>query len=80
GVMGYGIALMFFERFSEIYRLFSAGCKAGEVVTGKVHVTAVNELEGPRWLVNFPTKRHWRSPSQMAWIGEGLRVVRRCLI
>jgi len=80
GVMGKGIALMFKERFAENYRLYAAACKAGEVETGKVHVTAVNELDGPRWIVNFPTKRHWRSPSQMAWITEGLHDLRRFLI
>ena len=80
GVMGKGIALMFKERFAENYRLYSAACKAGEVETGKVHVTAVNELDGPRWIVNFPTKRHWRSPSQMAWVTEGLHDLRRFLI
>ncbi|MFK7669720.1 Appr-1-p processing protein [Pseudomonas lundensis] len=80
GVMGKGIALMFKERFAENYRLYSAACKAGEVETGKVHITAVNELEGPRWIVNFPTKRHWRSPSQMVWVTEGLHDLRRFLI
>ncbi|PYY87146.1 Appr-1-p processing protein [Pseudomonas sp. TKO26] len=80
GVMGKGIALMFKERFSENYRLYSAACKAGAVETGKMHVTAVNELDGPRWIVNFPTKRHWRSPSQMAWITEGLYDLRRFLL
>ncbi|AZF18117.1 MULTISPECIES: macro domain-containing protein [unclassified Pseudomonas] len=80
GVMGKGIALMFKERFAENYRLYAAACKAGEVKTGEVHVTAVNELDGPRWIVNFPTKRHWRSPSQMAWIIEGLHDLRRFLI
>ncbi len=80
GVMGKGIALMFKERFAENYRLYSAACRAGEVETGKVYVTAVNELEGPRWIVNFPTKRHWRSPSQMAWVKEGLQDLRRFLI
>jgi O-acetyl-ADP-ribose deacetylase (regulator of RNase III) len=80
GVMGKGIALMFKERFAQNYRLYVAACKAGEVVTGKVHVTAVNELDGPRWIVNFPTKRHWRSPSQMEWVTEGLHDLRRFLI
>lgn len=72
GVMGKGIALMFKERFAENYRLYGAACKAKEVVTGKMFVTEVRELDGPRWIVNFPTKRHWRSPSQLAWIIEGL--------
>lgn len=80
GVMGKGIALMFKERFAENYRLYSAACKAGEVETGKMYITAVNELDGPRWIVNFPTKRHWRSSSQMAWVTEGLHDLRRFLI
>ncbi|WPM27145.1 macro domain-containing protein [Pseudomonas sp. P1B16] len=80
GVMGKGIALMFKERFAENYRLYAAACKAGEVVTGKVHVTAVNELDGPRWIINFPTKRHWRSPSQMDWVTDGLHDLRHFLI
>lgn len=40
----------------------------------------LNELEGPRWIVNFPTKRPWRSPSQMTWITEGLHDLRLFLI
>ncbi|WPO99464.1 macro domain-containing protein [Pseudomonas sp. HR96] len=80
GVMGKGIALMFKERFADNYRLYSAARKAGEVMTGKMYVTAVNELDGPRWIVNFPTKRHWRSASEMAWITEGLHDLRRFLI
>lgn len=77
GVMGKGIALMFKERFAENYRLYAAACKAGEVVTGQMFVTELRELDGPRWVVNFPTKRHWRSPSQLAWITEGLHDLRR---
>lgn len=41
GMMGKGIALLFKERFVENYRLYSVACKAGEVETGRVHVTAV---------------------------------------
>lgn len=80
GVMGKGIALMFKERFSENYRLYKAACKAQEVVTGKMFVTEVRELGGPRWIVNFPTKRHWRSPSQLIWIVEGLHDLRDFII
>lgn len=80
GVMGKGIALMFKERFVENYRLYSAACKAEKVETGKMFITEVNELDGPRWIVNFPTKRHWRSPSKIAWITEGLIDLREFLI
>ncbi|WP_459207068.1 type II toxin-antitoxin system antitoxin DNA ADP-ribosyl glycohydrolase DarG [Pseudomonas sp. MLB6B] len=80
GVMGKGIALMFKERFAENYRLYRAACQAQEVVTGKMFVTPVNELGGPKWVVNFPTKRHWRSPSHIDWIIEGLRDLRTFII
>ncbi len=80
GVMGKGIALMFKERFAENYRAYAAACKAKQVHTGKMFVTEVNELDGPRWIVNFPTKQHWRAPSQMAWVTEGLQDLRRFLI
>ncbi|WP_127956667.1 macro domain-containing protein [Serratia microhaemolytica] len=80
GVMGKGIALMFKERFTENFRRYAAACKAKEVQTGKMFVTPVDELDGPRWIVNFPTKQHWRAPSQMEWIVEGLQDLRRFLI
>ena len=80
GVMGKGIALMFKERFPENFRLYSVACKAGKMQTGKMFVTEVNELDGPRWIVNFPTKQHWRASSQITWVIEGLQDLRRFLI
>ncbi len=80
GVMGKGIALMFKERFVENFRLYAAACKAKEVQTGKMFVTQVHEFDGPRWIINFPTKQHWRAPSRMEWIIEGLQDLRQFLI
>ena len=80
GVMGKGIALMFKERFNENFRRYAAACKAKEVQIGKMFVTPVYELDGPRWIVNFPTKQHWRAPSQMDWVVEGLQDLRRFLV
>lgn len=80
GVMGKGIALMFKERFEENYRLYAAACKAGEVKTGRMFVTEPAELDGPRWVVNFPTKQHWRSPSRMEWVTDGLQDLRHFLL
>ncbi|KER66366.1 Appr-1-p processing protein [Burkholderia cepacia] len=80
GVMGKGIALMFKERFDENFRRYAIACKAKEVQTGKMFVTPVHELDGPRWIVNFPTKQHWRAPSRMEWVVEGLQDLRRFLI
>lgn len=80
GVMGKGIALMFKERFAENFRRYAAACKAKEVRTGKMFVTEISELDGPRWIVNFPTKQHWRGDSKIEWITEGLQDLRRFLI
>lgn len=80
GVMGKGIALMFKERFAENFRLYVAACKLKEVEIGKIFVTEVGELDGPRWIINFPTKKHWRHPSQMEWITDGLHDLRNFLV
>ena len=80
GVMGKGIALMFKDRFTDNFQRYSTACKAKQVNTGKMFVTEVRELDGPRWIVNFPTKQHWRAPSQMTWVVEGLQDLRRFLI
>lgn len=77
GVMGKGIALMFKQRFADNYRRYVAACKAGEMSVGRMFVTEPMELEGPRWIVNFPTKQHWRDPSRMEWIVDGLQDLRR---
>lgn len=74
GVMGKGIALMFKEEFPENARLYEAACKAGEVQVGRMFVTRnPTELTGPRWIINFPTKKHWRHPSRLAWIRDGMK-------
>ena len=80
GVMGKGIALMFKERFQDNYKRYVEASKANKVRTGKMFVTEANEIDGPRWIVNFPTKRHWRPPSKMEWIEEGLKDLRLFLV
>lgn len=72
GVMGKGIALMFKERFPENFRAYAAACKQGEVQVGKMFTAAASELHGPRWIINFPTKKHWRGRTQLVWVEEGL--------
>jgi O-acetyl-ADP-ribose deacetylase (regulator of RNase III) len=80
GVMGKGIALMFKEKFPENYRLYEAACKAGEVKVGHVTATERSDMYGPKWIVNFPTKQHWRNPSKLEWIAAGLRDLRRFIL
>ena len=72
GVMGKGIALMFKERFPANFRAYAAACKQREVRLGEMFVTVNLELDGPRWIVNFPTKDHWRSPTRLEWIERGM--------
>jgi hypothetical protein len=72
GVMGKGIALVFREAYAESARTYEQACKRGEVRVGHVLVTRNEALFGPRWILHFPTKKHWRHPSRMEWIREGL--------
>ncbi len=76
GVMGKGIALMFKEKFPENFREYAAACTEGRVQTGKMFITERMSLIGPKWVVNFPTKQHWRSPSRLEWIVTGLAELR----
>jgi len=80
GVMGKGIALMFKEQFKANYNEYVIACKAKEVVTGKMFVTETNALMGAKWIVNFPTKQHWRSKSKLEWIVDGLQELRQFII
>lgn len=73
GVMGKGIALMFREAFPDNTRAYEDACKAGEVHVGRMLITENHVLIGPRWIINFPTKRHWRNPSKLEWVREGLQ-------
>jgi O-acetyl-ADP-ribose deacetylase (regulator of RNase III) len=73
GVMGKGIALMFRDAYPENNRLYEAACKSKEVKIGKMFVVKEADLFGERWIINFPTKKHWRHPSKLDWITEGLK-------
>lgn len=72
GVMGKGIALMFKERFPDNFKEYAAACKEGTVRVGEMFVTANTEFEGPRWIINFPTKEQWFRPTKLEWVQTGL--------
>jgi O-acetyl-ADP-ribose deacetylase (regulator of RNase III) len=76
GVMGKGIALMFKDAFPDNYSRYEAACKAGEVNVGHMFAVERNELFGPKWIINFPTKKHWRHPTKMEWVTDGLKELR----
>lgn len=77
GVMGKGIALMFKERFPENTKAYETACKAGNVRVGSMFVTPGVELDGPRWIINFPTKENWRNPTKLEWVESGLVALKR---
>ena len=79
GVMGKGIALLFKERFPKNYREYVAASKAGEIQIGRMFVSATDENSGPKWVINFPTKRHWRHPTKIEWVREGLVALNKVL-
>lgn len=72
GVMGKGIALQFKKAYPENYRAYRKACERGEVRPGRMFVFETGSLTGPRWIINFPTKRHWRAKTKIEDIDEGL--------
>lgn len=72
GVMGRGVALQFKNAHPANFRAYAAACKRGEVQPGRMFVFETGRLTSPRYIINFPTKRHWRGRSRMADIESGL--------
>ncbi len=74
GIMGKGIALQFKQAYPQMFRAYERDCKSGEVKLGKAQVFDLGGLVGgPRWIINFPTKGHWRVGSRMEDIESGLK-------
>ena len=69
GVMGKGIALEFKRRFPEMFADYRARCRQGELQLGRPCLFKSQSLP---WILNFPTKGHWRSASRLADISAGL--------
>jgi O-acetyl-ADP-ribose deacetylase (regulator of RNase III) len=70
---------MFREAFPVNTAAYEAACKEGEVRVGRMFITENRALNGPRWIINFPTKKHWRHPSTLDWIRDGLVDLRRVI-
>ncbi|AXE28300.1 Appr-1-p processing protein (plasmid) [Streptomyces globosus] len=80
GVMGKGIALQFKRAYPDNFHAYAEACAAGEVHPGRMHVHARNTLTAPRYIINFPTKRHWRSPSRLEDVEQGLQDLRKVIV
>lgn len=75
GIMGRGIALQFKNDFPENFKAYEAACAREEVQPGKMFVFDTRTLTNPKFIINFPTKRHWRGKSRMEDIDSGLKAL-----
>jgi O-acetyl-ADP-ribose deacetylase (regulator of RNase III) len=73
GVMGRGIALQFKKAFPENFKYYEAACNKEEVQPGRMFVFETGRITNPRYIINFPTKRHWRGASRLEDIDSGLK-------
>src|SRR5437016_4645926 len=71
--MGAGIALAFKRRYPAMYKSYQRACREGQVRPGSLHVWKAPSGD---WVINFPTKRHWRNPSRYDDIERGLEALR----
>jgi O-acetyl-ADP-ribose deacetylase (regulator of RNase III) len=72
GVMGKGIALQFKKAFPENYETYKKACDNKEVVPGHMFIVNRNSLTNPHYIINFPTKRHWKGKSKIEDVANGL--------
>ena len=73
GVMGRGIALQFKNVFPENFKAYEDACEREVVQPGRMFVFETGTLTNPRYIINFPTKRHWRGKSRIEDIESGLK-------
>lgn len=74
GIMGKGLALKFKQVYPENFLQYQVACRAGEVRPGAMFITTT-ALTNPRYIINFPTKRHWKEKSYLQDIETGLVVL-----
>lgn len=75
GFMGRGVAAQFKRAYPDNFRAYELACNRGEVFPGKMFVFATGRVTRPRYIVNFPTKRHWRGKSRIEDIESGLKAL-----
>lgn len=75
GVMGRGIALQFKKAFPANFKAYKAACDRDEVQPGKMFIYEREDFYGPKYIINFPTKRHWRGKSRIEDVESGLKAL-----
>lgn len=79
GIMGKGIALQFRQAFPEVFAEYERACSRNELQPGKVQVVPLQRLDGPKYVINVPTKRHWKGKAKIEDIESGLRALTNAL-
>lgn len=72
GIMGRGIALKFKEAFPANFKAYAVACSREEVQPGRMFVFETHAFTNPKYIINFPTKRHWKGKSRIEDIEAGL--------
>ncbi|MBE0492610.1 MAG: macro domain-containing protein [Sulfurospirillum sp.] len=72
GVMGRGLAQQFKNKYPQNFKEYTTACKKEEVLPGKMFVHHTGQLTNPKYIINFPTKRHWKGKSKLEDIESGL--------
>lgn len=72
GVMGKGIALQFKQAFPTNFQVYQKACKSNSVRPGEMLIVPTDSLGDPKYIINFPTKRHWKGRSRIEDIEAGL--------
>src|SRR5574338_248314 len=80
GIMGRGVALQFKNAFPENFRAYARACNLGQVQPGRMFVFETRQTTNPKYVVNFPTKRHWRGKSRIEDIESGLVALKEEII
>ena len=75
GIMGRGIALQFKNAFPGNFKAYEAACARQAVQPGRMFVFETGTMTNPKYIINFPTKRHWRGKSRMDDIETGLKAL-----
>jgi O-acetyl-ADP-ribose deacetylase (regulator of RNase III) len=75
GYMGKGIALQFKQAFPANFKAYEEACRAREMKPGRMFIFETGSMVDPRYIINFPTKRHWRGKSRIEDIESGLKAL-----
>ena len=75
GVMGKGIPLQFKQAFPKNFQQYKKACNAKEVQAGQMFTFPRGKLFNPKYIINFPTKRHWREKSKIEDVQTGLKAL-----